>query len=54
MRLRGRGIPSKVPGDFYVVLDISLPEKLSDKEKSLYQELQEASANFNPRSKLGV
>ena len=53
MRLKGRGIPSKSPGDFYVILEIAMPEQLSDKEKSLYQELQKASSNFNPRYKLG-
>ena len=26
MRLKGRGIPSKIPGDFYVTLEIVLPE----------------------------
>lgn len=54
MRLKGRGIPGKPPGDFYVTLKIVLPDKLSDKEKSLYKALQEEGRNFNPRSKLGV
>ena len=54
MRLKGRGIPSKQAGDFYVTLMIVLPDDLSDKEKTLYQELQQANSHFNPRSKLGV
>tara|TARA_R110002111_G_C6006607_1_gene374036 strand:+ start:6808 stop:7779 length:972 start_codon:yes stop_codon:yes gene_type:complete len=54
MRLKGRGIPGKNPGDFYVVLEIVLPEQLSDKEKELYEALQQASGNFNPRAKLGA
>lgn len=54
MRLKGRGIPGKTPGDFYVTLEIMLPEHLSEKEKSLYESLQQESLHFNPRSKLGV
>ncbi|MCF6204745.1 MAG: DnaJ domain-containing protein [Methylococcaceae bacterium] len=54
MRLKGRGIPAKQPGDFYVTLVIVLPESLSEKEKTLYQELQQASSHFNPRAKLGM
>lgn len=54
MRLKGRGIPAKVAGDFYITLEIVLPDKLSDKEKSLYQALQQEAGHFNPREKLGV
>ena len=54
MRLKGRGIPGKTPGDFYVTLEIALPNSLSDKEKSLYEALREEARNFNPRAKLGV
>lgn len=54
MRLKGRGIPSKEPGDFYVTLEIVLPSTLSDEEKALYESLQQLSASFNPRAALGV
>jgi len=54
MRLKGRGIPAKQPGDFYVTLEIVLPDKLSDKELSVYKALQTENSNFNPRAKLGV
>ncbi len=54
MRLKGRGIPAKQPGDFYVTLMVVLPDELSDKEKDLYQELQQVSSHFNPRAKLGL
>jgi len=54
MRLKGRGIPAKQPGDFYVTLMVVLPNELSDKEKDLYQELQKVSSHFNPRVKLGL
>ena len=52
MRLKGRGIPGKTPGDFYIQLKIVLPDSLTDKEKSLYKALQEEAGNFNPRVKL--
>ncbi len=54
MRLKGRGIPAKIAGDFYITLEIVLPDKLSDKEKSLYEALQKEAGSFNPRAKLGV
>lgn len=54
LRLKGRGIPGKTPGDFYVTLEIVLPEYLSEKEKTLYEALKLETQNVNPRSKLGV
>lgn len=53
MRLKGRGIPGKKAGDFYITLEIVLPDNLSDEETTLYQALQKASNNFNPRVKKG-
>lgn len=53
MRLKGRGIPDKTAGDFYVTLGIVLPEHLNDKEKALYEALQHEGGHFNPRIKLG-
>jgi curved DNA-binding protein len=53
LRLRGRGIPSSPPGDFYVVLQIALPPTTDEKAKAAYR----AFANtvpFNPRADLGV
>jgi curved DNA-binding protein len=41
MRLKGRGIPSKMPGDFFVKLKIALPKSLTDEEQALYQQLKE-------------
>ena len=51
MRLKGKGIPSKEPGDFYVVPNIVLPEAQSDTQKAAYQELEKAF-DFKPRSHL--
>ena len=54
MRLKGRGIPGKNPGDFYVTLKIVLPKKMGEKEQSIYEALQQEAGGFNPRAELGV
>lgn len=51
MRLKGRGLPSKEPGDQFVVLQIMTPPADTDKAKELYQQMSE-ELNFNPREKL--
>ncbi len=53
LRLKGRGIPSKQAGDFYVVLSIALPEANSEEAKAAYAAMAK-SFDFNPRAKLGV
>lgn len=53
MRLKGRGIPGKTPGDLYIVLQIALPPATDDKAKALYRKMAE-ELTFNPRAKLGV
>ncbi len=53
MRLKGRGIPGKSPGDLYVVLQIALPPANTEKAKQAYKDFAEA-VPFNPRAKLGV
>ena len=53
LRLKGRGIPSSPPGDFYVVLQIALPAAADEKAKAAYRALAEA-VPFNPRASLGV
>lgn len=53
LRLKGRGIPGKQPGDLYVVLQVALPPADSDEAKKLYQEMAVKLA-FNPRKNLGV
>ncbi len=54
LRLKGRGIPGKQPGDFYVVLKIALPPADGDAAKRAYESFRDAFADFNPRSSLGV
>jgi len=53
LRLKGRGIPGKTPGDFFVVLELSLPPADSDEAKKLYQQMKE-KLGFDPRANLGV
>jgi curved DNA-binding protein len=53
LRLKGRGIPAKAPGDLYVVLRIALPKADSEAAKKAYQEFK-AATEFNSRAHLGV
>lgn len=53
LRLKGRGIPGKAPGDFYAILQVSLPPARDEKSKKIYQTMAE-ELSFNPRSGLGV
>jgi len=53
LRLKGRGIPAKAPGDLYVVLQIALPKADNDAAKQAYRAFEKATA-FNPRAHLGV
>ena len=53
LRLKGRGIPAKAPGDLYVVLQIALPKADTDVARQAYQAFKKAT-NFNPRAHLGV
>ncbi len=53
LRLPGRGLPAKTPGDFYIVLQIALPPANTEAAKAAYQHLQQAF-DFNPRQSLGV
>ena len=53
LRLKGRGIPGKSPGDLHVITQITVPAADSDSAKELYRRMQEELA-YNPRGKLGV
>jgi curved DNA-binding protein len=53
LRLKGRGLPAKTPGDFFVVLQIALPPANTDRAKAVYQKMQQ-ELDFNPRQSLGV
>ncbi len=52
LRLKGKGIPGKEPGDMYVVLKITLPPP-NDDSRAIYEEMEEKMA-FNPRARMEV
>ena len=53
LRLKGRGIPAKTPGDLYVVLQIVLPPADDEKSRELYKRMQE-EIEFDPRATMEV
>ena len=53
MRLKGRGIPGKTPGDLYVELQIVVPPADNDAARKLYRRMQ-SETDFDPRAALGV
>ena len=53
LRLKGRGIPAKAPGDLYVVVQIVLPPATDEKTRAIYQRMQE-ELEFNPRATMEV
>jgi len=54
LRLKGRGIPAKTPGDFYFVLQIALPAADSAAAQAVYRDMATQFKSFNPRAKLGA
>lgn len=48
LRLKGKGIPSKKPGDLYVVLTVVQPPADTDKARKIYEDMK--TLNFNPRA----
>ena len=51
LRIRGRGLPigrTGRQGDLYVVINIELPQQISDEERELWTKLSQIS-DFNPR-----
>jgi curved DNA-binding protein len=53
LRLRGRGLPAKEPGDEYLLLEVALPPADSEKARAFYKNMSE-ELSFNPRAHLGV
>lgn len=53
LRMRGRGIPAREPGDLYAVLQIVLPPADTEEARSAYRQFERAF-KFNPRARLGV
>jgi len=53
LRLKGRGIPARQPGDLYVVLQIALPPADTPERRRAYERMKEEFA-FNPRAGMEV
>ena len=49
LRLKGRGLPGKQPGDLYAVLILTLPRADSDMAKAAFHALQVAFPDYDPR-----
>ena len=52
LRLKGRGLPAKTPGDFYFVLQMVVPTATHAAEKKAYEDLAAAFKTFRPRAHL--
>jgi curved DNA-binding protein len=50
MRLKGKGLPSKTPGDLYAVINIAMPDN-NERAKDEWLKLKE-KLDFNPRAHL--
>ena len=52
LRLKGRGLPGKTPGDFYFVLQVVLPAADTEAAKKAYEDMATAFKAFRPRATL--
>jgi len=52
LRVKGRGLPGKTPGDFYFVLQITLPTGDTEAARQAYADMAAAFKTFNPRAHL--
>jgi curved DNA-binding protein len=53
LRLKGRGLPGKPPGDQIVSLRIETPAADTDDKRAIYEKMRDEMP-LNPRSGLGV
>lgn len=53
MRLKGKGLGEKTPGDQYVILKIVIASPVTEKAKELYEQMAK-EIPFNPREKIGA
>jgi curved DNA-binding protein len=52
LRLKGRGLPGKTPGDLYAVLAIVVPKAETDAQRAAFENLAKAYPNFQSRAHL--
>ena len=53
LRLKGRGIPARQPGDLYVVLQIALPKVENERQKQVFEDMKR-EFSFKPRAGMEV
>ena len=53
LRLKGRGLPGKVAGDMYILLQVTLPPADNEAAKQMYKQMKD-ELGFNPRTSMGV
>ncbi len=53
LRLKGRGLPGKPPGDQYVILKVVVPPATNERQRELYEALRREQ-EFKPRAGMGV
>lgn len=49
LRIKGKGLPGRTPGDLYVVLDVVFPPADSEASRKIYREMQN-ELSFDPRA----
>lgn len=49
LRLKGRGLPGKTPGDLYAVIAVALPKADTDSAREAYEAMAKSFAGFDPR-----
>ena len=47
-----RGLPAKVPGDFYFVLQLAVPVTSTEADRKAYADMAAAFTAFDPRAHL--
>jgi len=52
MRLKGKGLPGKTSGDFYVTLTIRTPPADTEQQKNLYKEMKQVFTAWDARTEL--
>lgn len=50
LRVKGKGLPSRTPGDLYLVLQIIVPPVFNDAQRQAYAALSQAFDGRNPRT----
>jgi len=53
LRLKGRGLPGRSPGDLYARLEVVTPPAHGEKERAFYEKMAE-TFDFDPRAGMGV